>query len=105
MVQQGNLSGAGVELLAIVPRVTLAGRVVIQTLQNKGDLSMKAMRTETAYLELLSSLGSCDIVIGQGLAGRLGSITVAQIQVLEELRSADQEFKELFKALPEDFEG
>lgn len=105
LIQKGDLTSAGVEILAIAPRVTLTGRVIVQTLQNKQEFSMKAMRAENAHDELCSALGSCDIVIGQALNGRLGSITMAQIQILEDIRDADQGFRDLISSLPDGFEG
>jgi len=105
LILKGDFTEAGVELLAMVPRVTVAGRTIVQTLQSKNEFSMKALRAEDAHFELMAALGSCDIVIGQALAGRLGSITMAQIQILEDIRNADQGFNDLFRALPEGFEG
>ena len=79
----------------------VAGRLIVRVLQKDTELSMRAMRTEDAHLELLGSLGSADIVIGQALGGRLGSTTMSQIQILDDLRNAEREFKELMKAIPE----
>lgn len=104
LVQKGELTRAGVNLLEITPRVTVAGRVVLGILEKNRDLSMRAMRTENAHLELLASLGAADIVIGQALNGRLGSITMAQIQILDDLTNASREFQDLLKALPETVE-
>lgn len=128
-VEKGELTLAGVTLLEIIPRVTVAGRVVLGLLEkkrkeeeedknnnnkneNKNDSSssrsdffeMRAMRTENAYLELLASLGAADIVIGQALSGRLGTITMAQIQILQDLTNASREFQDLMRALPENLE-
>lgn len=104
LVQKGDLTNAGTRILAITPRVTVASRVILRKLQKESDMEMKAMRVENSYLELLSSLGAADIVIGQALAGRLGSITMSQIQVLDDLRAADEEFKDLLRALPENYD-
>jgi hypothetical protein len=105
MILKGDLTEAGVELLAMSPRVTVAGRKIIQTLESKEEFSMKAMRVQDAHYNLMAALGGCDICIGQAIGGRLGSITAAQIMILEEVRDADQGFKELFRALPDGFEG
>ena len=102
---KGEFTEAGVLLLAITPRITVAGRLIVRILQNDSELSMRAMRTEEAHLELLGSLGSADIVIGQALAGRLGSTTMSQIQILDDVRNAEREFKELMKAIPEKPKG
>lgn len=105
LVLKGDFTAAGILLLAINPRVTVAGRIVLRALENNTDLSMRAMRTENAFFELLASLGAADIVIGQALNGSLGSITMSQIQILDDVRNADQEFKELMRAIPENYEG
>lgn len=105
IVLKGNFTEANVQLLAITPRVTVAGRIVVRILQNDRELSMRAMRTETAHLELLASLGSADIVIGQALGGILESTTMSQIQILDDIRNAEREFKELMNAIPEKYEG
>uniref|UniRef100_A0A7S3PV11 Uncharacterized protein n=1 Tax=Chaetoceros debilis TaxID=122233 RepID=A0A7S3PV11_9STRA len=102
LVQKGDLTNAGVEVLSIIPRVTVAGRVVVSHLESDSKTSMRALRYENAHYDVLSSLGSSDIVLGQAIAGRFGSITVAQIQVLEELNDAKASFKELLRAMPDD---
>lgn len=105
IVSKGDLTSAGVELLRIVPRITVAGRVIIGSLNNVKDFSMKAFRAEVAHNELLASLGAVDVLIGQSFAGQLGSVTAAQIQILEELRSAIEHYDELIKAIPEGYSG
>lgn len=105
LVSKGELTTAGVELLRIVPRITVCGRVAIDSLQNNNDYEMKAMRSEVAHNELLGYLGSADILIGQSIAGHIKTITIAQIQVLEELVNAKEQYEELIKALPENCTG
>ena len=105
LVSKGELTMAGIEILRTVPRITVTGRVVIATLGKYDTLSMKAYRTDVAHSELLASLGSADVMIGQSIAGQLGSITAAQIQILEELRNANENYDELVKAIPSDFTG
>ncbi len=100
VVSKGDLTSAGVEILRIVPRITVAGRVVISSLGKNEQLSMKAFRSDVAHNELLASLGAVDVMIGQSIAGQLGSITAAQIQILEELRNANEHYDELVKAMP-----
>ena len=105
IVSKGDLTNAGIEILRIVPRITVSGKVVIVGLGNDEKLSMKAYRSDVAYNQLLASLGAVDIMIGQSIAGQLGSITAAQIQILEELRNANESYDELVKAIPSDFLG
>jgi hypothetical protein len=105
LISKGDLTAAGVEILRIVPRITVAGQVMIRSLNNTNEFSMKAFRIEVAHSELLACLGSVDVLIGQSFAGQLGSITAAQIQILEELRNANEQYDELVKALPEGYSG
>jgi len=102
-VTKGDLTKAGVEILRIVPRITVAGRVLISTLEGRNEYTMKALRVEAAHSDLLASLGSADVLIGQSFAGQLGSITAAQIQILQDLRSANEYYDDLLKALPKEF--
>lgn len=105
LVSKGDLTSAGILILKIVPRITVTGRFIISSLTNIQEYSMKAFRVEVAHNELLANLGSADILIGQSFAGQLGSITSAQIQILEELNSANQHYEELIKAIPEGYSG
>lgn len=105
LVSKGELTSAGVEILRIVPRITVAGRVIIGTLNAHNEYSMKALRTEAAHTELLANLGSVDVMIGQSASGQLGSITMAQIQILDELRNANEHFEEFIRAMPEGYSG
>ena len=103
VILHGELTSAGTALLAIVPRITVAGRVAVDSMKNtsqKEDLSMKAYRAEVAHYELLIALGSCDIIIGQGIRGDTGSITMTQIQVMQDLKDANERFTELMNAVP-----
>ena len=115
LVNKGELILAGVEILRVVPRITVCGRVILSSLNNpnndnkknknknesnQNDFSMKAYRFEVAYNELLGNLGSADVLIGQSLNGQLGSVTMAQIQILDELKNAIEHYDEMMKALP-----
>lgn len=102
LLKEGNLTSAGVVILRIVPRITVDGRVIIRKLYGDESTSMKAYRVENAHNELLASLGGVDVLLGQAINGQMGSITMAQIQCLEELNLAIQSFDELFKAIPSD---
>lgn len=105
-ILKGELTDAGVELLALIPRITVCGRVVIQALENSGkDFSMKVLRCEEAHTELVCALSSCDIMIGMALAGRMGAITVAQIQILEDMKDAESQFKAFIEAMPANLSG
>eukprot|EP00559_Dactyliosolen_fragilissimus_P003932 CAMPEP_0184857318 /NCGR_PEP_ID=MMETSP0580-20130426/2479_1 /TAXON_ID=1118495 /ORGANISM="Dactyliosolen fragilissimus" /LENGTH=231 /DNA_ID=CAMNT_0027352845 /DNA_START=398 /DNA_END=1093 /DNA_ORIENTATION=+ len=122
LITSGDLSGAGVKILTVVPRITVAGRVVIRALndatvnngdtQNEistpsstsfGDLSLKAYRMEVAHAELLADLGQMDIMLGQAIKGQMGAITFAQIQILDILKDVEKDFSDMMKAIPVDF--
>lgn len=113
LILMGNLTDAGVELLSIIPRLTVSGRIVISNLKGSShekrigatDLGLRALRIEASYLELLAKLNSVDILIGQALRGDLGSLTAGQIQILSELREACSIFDDMILAIPKDFEA
>jgi hypothetical protein len=105
IVLKGNLTEAGTELLSIVPRLTVAGRVVISNLNERKELSMKAYRAEVAHTELLNKLGQTDIMIGQAISGQLGAMAPAQFQILSELRDANELFDDFLRSIPDDFKG
>jgi hypothetical protein len=110
IVLKGDLTEAGTELLGILPRLTVAGRVVVQSLSeaksvNGVDLSMKAYRAEVAHTELLNKLGQCDILIGQAISGQLGAMAPAQLHILSDLREAGALFDEFLRSIPDDFKG
>lgn len=102
MVTKGDFTGAGVEILTITPRIFAAGSVIYDHLQTNSSTEIIAMRSENATNELLYSLGSSDIILGQALAGRQGVI-VTQLQVLEDLRNAETSLNELLRAIPEEW--
>jgi hypothetical protein len=110
-ILQGKLTEVGVELLSIIPRLTVSGRVVVSNLEGSSqekrtgasDLGLRALRIEASYLELVAKLNSVDILIGQALRGDLGSLTAAQIQILSELRDSNNLFDDMILAVPKDF--
>jgi hypothetical protein len=105
IVLRGNFTEAGTELLGIVPRLTVAGRVVIASLSERKEMSMKAYRAQVAHTELLNKLGQTDIMIGQAISGQLGATAPAQLQILSELRDANELFDEFLRSIPQDFNG
>ena len=110
-ILKGNLTAVGVELLSIIPRLTVSGRVVISNLEGSSqdkrngasDVGLRALRIEASYLELVAKLNSIDILIGQALRGDLGSLTAGQIQILSELREANSLFDDMMLAIPKDY--
>ncbi|KAL7577687.1 hypothetical protein ACA910_015198 [Epithemia clementina (nom. ined.)] len=98
VVRAGRLEEAGVKVLNLLPRVSMAGKWVIQTImerENKGSTAKTAVvqeleekQLETALNDVLISFNECDIMIGQGLRGEMGAVTVAQVLILKELEDA-----------------
>lgn len=112
-ILKGELVDAGKEILGIVPRITVAGRVVIRSLESHSndrfatftkkagqDLSMSASRSEEAHFDLLANLGDIDTTIGQFLSGQLSALTVTQIEVMQDLQDAEDNFTNLMQAIP-----
>lgn len=109
LVLRGDLTAAGITVLDIIPRLTVGGSVMIQELQNakrtsgSPDYSLRALRMEGALSELLVKLNQIDIQLGQALRGELGSLTVAQIEILPDVKEASTLFDDYFSAVPTDY--
>jgi hypothetical protein len=96
VVAAGRLEEAGIKLLNLLPRVTAAGNVLIQSttlkLQNSNSSEpikqLQLTRLCSQLDETVAYFGQCDVSIGQGLRGDMGSVTVAQLEILSELRDA-----------------
>ena len=101
VISAGRLEEAGIKVLNLLPKVTSAGKLVVDTLQ--GEINSKppsGSSSDTIITELrLSKLeqefqlvvalwNEADLVIGQGLRGELGVSAVAQLQILSSLRDA-----------------
>lgn len=94
----GKLEDAGVLVLGIIPKITVAGSVIIRSFDDntKEDLSMRSYRVEVTMTELLVALGGFDVTLGQGMRGEMGAITAAQVLLLSDVRDVKDGF-ELFK--------
>eukprot|EP00527_Entomoneis_sp_CCMP2396_P002060 CAMPEP_0198139906 /NCGR_PEP_ID=MMETSP1443-20131203/3138_1 /TAXON_ID=186043 /ORGANISM="Entomoneis sp., Strain CCMP2396" /LENGTH=280 /DNA_ID=CAMNT_0043802169 /DNA_START=1 /DNA_END=843 /DNA_ORIENTATION=- len=113
VIRVGKLEEGGIKLLNLIPRVSMAGRIVIRgamasspTLPTSSSSSkledgdekaiqqaatiqqLKETQWETALNNVVFGFGECDILIGQGIRGELGVVTVAQISILSELKEA-----------------
>lgn len=116
-VAKGDIKQAGLILLDIVPKVTAAGRYIVQSYSSAANnernkdfdseeaktLDMKAYRIEYALNECLGYLGESDVLIGQALRGELGVSAPAQLAILDQFRDARKEFDELLRVVPEKF--
>ena len=94
VILAGRLEEGGLKVLNLIPRVNIAGRLVIQTALTlsrvrKDSLAiqqLKEMQLESALNQLLVGFNECDVMIGQGLRGEMGVVTVAQLYILHELQ-------------------
>lgn len=132
LIAKGNIEAAGLALLEIIPKVSVAGKIILQDINkssndernvamkmdattNAGNydgnsssytkavtLEMKAYRIKTTLDDLLGYLGETDILIGQGLRGELGVSAPAQIQILSSLSNCMAEFDNLLRIIPDE---
>ena len=130
LVAMGDIEGAGLAILDVIPKVGAAGIVVIRTFDdasneernmamklngtrgvigNDGNpsstpkataLEMKAYRIKYGLDELLGYMGETDVLMGQGLRGELGVSAVAQIQILSSLSDCRKEYDNLLRTVP-----
>ena len=134
LVAMGDIEGAGLAILDVIPKVGAAGIVVIRLFDdasnkernmamklngteviigNDGNpsstpkataLEMKAYRIKYTLDELLGYMGETDVLMGQGLRGELGVSAVAQIQILGSLSDCRKEYDTLLRTVPEKVE-
>eukprot|EP00980_Cylindrotheca_fusiformis_P020572 scaffold7641_cov115-Cylindrotheca_fusiformis.AAC.18 len=94
VVSAGRLEEAGIKVLNLMPKVTSAGRLVVDVIEGKLDPNtskvdeMKLTRIRDQLDMVIGLWGECDVTIGQGLRGQMGVSAVAQLQVLSSLREA-----------------
>ena len=93
VVAAGRLEEAGIKMLNLLPKVTAAGRVVVDHVAQTSPLvggakDVQLMQLQSRLDETLVSFGQVDVSIGQGLRGELGVVTVAQLTILSDLKDA-----------------
>lgn len=105
LILKGNLTSAGLEILSILPRVTVVGQFVIRSLANSNASGLQSVssRMEDIHSELVIKMNQCDIMLGQGIRGDLGTITAAQYQILGEIKELTVLFDEFLQTIPADF--
>ena len=126
-VQAGRLEEAGVNVLRIIPLVGTGCRRILNDLAETkirasvsgsaaGDSSNTSTNTSEATRAIVIEQvqnkmtdvnyywNECDMVIGQGLRGELGVVTVAQLTILTCLRDATKSLDE-FLATAEQLSG
>lgn len=97
LIMNGDLVSAGKLVLEVMPRVTVAGQLVADDVfeKEKTDAtSVKYLRVEVAFEELVIALGQFDVALGQGLRGQYGGITVTQLALLPDAKELIRKFSD-----------
>eukprot|EP00977_Amphora_coffeiformis_P007340 scaffold1588_cov222-Amphora_coffeaeformis.AAC.12 len=105
VVSAGRLEEAGIKVLNLVPKVTAAGRVVVDTVAqtttfSNGAKEVQLMQLQSKLDDTLGYFGQVDVSIGQGLRGELGVVTAAQLQILADLKDAIIAFDDFLQQIP-----
>lgn len=105
VISGGRLEEAGIKVLNLLPKVTAAGRVIIQNVEQTSTLSAGAkevqlLKLQSKFDETLGCFGQVDVSIGQGLRGQMGVVTVAQLGILSDLKEAIGAFDEFLEQIP-----
>jgi hypothetical protein len=106
-VTAGKLEEAGVLVLKLLPQVTLASRVLLEaSLANRHSneesetvQSLRRQRLENSADQVYVSWNNVDVAIGQGMRGEMGTIIVAQLVILEEVKDAIRSLDDLLAAV------
>lgn len=97
VVLAGNLEESGIKVLPLLPVINSSGKFIVHRIElvllnsnpNSSTIDDLKVSKLTDDLNLALGLwGECDVVIGQGLRGKLGVTTVAQLQILASLKDA-----------------
>jgi len=78
LVNEGKLQDAGVVLLRILPRVTIAGRYIVAA-------PKFAPQIHPLFDQAEAAVASLDKTMGRGVGRRMGATAMAQLQILSEL--------------------
>jgi hypothetical protein len=88
VVIAGRLEETGIKVLNLIPKLTVSGRVLVQTV-TLGKTGTIAELREQQLNSLLDTAEvawkNTDVLIQQGLQGRLGVCAVAQIRIASDL--------------------
>ena len=106
VVAAGRLEEAGIKLLNLIPKVTVAGQVILDSIMslvvaNDSISQLRQSQLEAKYSQLIAVLGQCDISMGQGLRGQLGVSAVAQLNIMSELKEAINVYDDFLAAIPQ----
>jgi hypothetical protein len=94
VVSAGRLEEAGIKVLNLIPRVTVAGRILVENVpvdllaSSSSVVSLRRQQLQNGLDAAIVAWNDVDILIGQGIRGDLGVSAVAQIRILSELQDA-----------------
>ena len=114
VVLAGRLEQAGIQVLQLLPPLTVSGRVVLDhamaarmtTTTNTNTDSdtvvaeLRRERSEQLFSTVVVAWNTVDITIGQGLRGALGVSAVAQLLILDALREATGALDDFLLEMP-----
>lgn len=104
VVMAGKLEEAGIKVLNLIPKVTAAGQIIQEQVQEKypmdasGANQMRVMKFNQQRQELITAWSQIDVEIGQALRGQTG-ITLAQIDLLNSIKEGISIFDEFLVAV------
>lgn len=103
IVTAGRLEEAGIKVLELLPKVTMAGRLIVNArldIQGASDAiqELQQQQLQNSFDQVYVSWNSVDVLIGQGLRGEMGASVVAQLTILAELKDATRALDDLIAA-------
>jgi hypothetical protein len=103
IVTAGRLEEAGIKVLELLPKVTIAGRLIVNArldIQGASDAiqELQQQQLQNSFDQVYVSWNSVDVLIGQGLRGEMGASVVAQLTILAELKDATRALDDLIAA-------
>ena len=103
VVLAGRLEEAGIKVLNLIPKVTMASYAIQEQVQTKYPVSssganqMRVVQFQQSLQECIALWSSIDIEIGQGLRGQLGASAVAQLAILKSITEATAAFDDFLQ--------
>lgn len=99
VVMAGKLEEAGIKVLNLTPKVTVAGRTIVDDRMttfpqdaSEAVRDLQRQRIQSKLDMLLVEFNQLDMLIGQGIRGQLGVSAVAQLSIITELKEAIEAF-------------
>lgn len=103
VVLAGRLEEAGIKVLNLIPKVTMASYAIQEQVQTKYPVSssganqMRVVQFQQSLQECIALWSSIDIEIGQGLRGQMGASAVAQLAILKSITEATAAFDDFLQ--------